>query len=75
MKPDSPDYDPYKCLAYDDEEHIFYVNPNIEDENTINRIQQMIKVLGLNYGTIKDTRTEYLNEKMELLELGIEKEA
>ncbi len=35
----------------------------------------MIKVLGLNYGTIKDTRTEYLNEKMELLELGIEKKA
>jgi hypothetical protein len=75
LKPDSPDYDPDKWLAYDDEEHIFYANPNIEDENTIHQIQQMIKILGLNYGTIKDTRTEYLNEKMELLELGIEKEA
>ncbi|HIE00882.1 MAG TPA: hypothetical protein EYP59_11445 [Thiotrichaceae bacterium] len=75
LKPDSPDYDPDKWLAYDDEEHIFYANPDIEDENTVNRIQQMINVLGLNYGTIKDTRTEYLNEKMELLELGIEKEA
>lgn len=75
LKPDSPDYNPKLWLAYDDEEHIFYANPDIEDENTVNRIQQMIKILGLNYGTIKDTRTEYLNEKMELLELGIEKEA
>jgi len=75
LKPDSPDYDPYKWLAYDDDEHIFYVNPNIEDEDTVNRIQQMIKVLGLNYGTIKDTRTAYLNEKMEFLKLGREKEA
>jgi len=75
LKPDSPDYNPHKWLAYDDEEHVFYPNPDIEDENTIDRIQQMIKVLGLNYGTIKDTRTEYLNEKMELLELGIKKEA
>jgi hypothetical protein len=75
LKPDSPYYDPYKLLAYDDEEHIFYANPEIEDENLIKRIQSMIKVLGLNYGTIKDLRTEYLNEKTELLELGIEKEA
>jgi hypothetical protein len=75
LKPDSPDYNPKLWLAYDDEEHLFYANPDIEDENTVNRIQQMIKILGLNYGTIKDTRTEYLNEKMELLELGIEKEA
>jgi Leucine-rich repeat (LRR) protein len=58
-----------------EEEHIFYTNPNIEDKNTIKKIQSMIKVLGLNYGTIKDLRTEYLNEKMELLELGIEKDA
>lgn len=75
LKPDSPYYDPYKLLAYDEEEHIFYANPDIEDENLIKRIQSMIKVLGLNYGTIKDMRTEYLNEKTELLELGIEKEA
>jgi hypothetical protein len=75
LKPDSPDYDPYKLLAYDEEEHIFHVNPDIEDENTVKRIQSMIKVLGLNYGTIKDLRTEYLNEKMEILELGIKKEA
>lgn len=75
LKPDLPDYDPHKFLAYDEEEHIFYPNPNIEDKNTIKKIQSMIKVLGLNYGTIKDLRTEYLNEKMELLELGIEKDA
>jgi len=75
LKPDLPDYDPYKLLAYDEQEHIFYVNPDIENENMIQRIQYMIKVLGLNYGTIKDMRTEYLNEKMELVELGIEKEA
>lgn len=75
LKPDLPDYDPHKLLAYDEEEHIFYTNPNIEDKNTIKKIQSMIKVLGLNYGTIKDLRTEYLNEKMELLELGIEKDA
>ncbi|MEN8220802.1 MAG: hypothetical protein ABFS56_31505, partial [Pseudomonadota bacterium] len=54
LKQDMPGYDPYKFLAYDDEEHIFHVNPDIEDENTVKRIQSMIKVLGLNYGTIKD---------------------
>ena len=72
LKPDSPDYDPYNLLSYNEKRHLFHVNPEIEDEYLVERIEQMIYVLGLNQGTIKDNRRAYLEPKKKLLELGKE---
>lgn len=72
LKPDSPDYDPYKFLSYNDKRHLFHANIDIEDERLVERIEQMIVVLGLNQGTIKDNRSAYLEPKKKSLSLGKE---
>ena len=72
LKPDSPDYDPYKLLSYNDKRHLFHVHPEIEDDKLIERIERMIVVLGLNQGTIKDNRRAYLEPKKNSLLLGKE---
>jgi hypothetical protein len=70
LKPDSPDYNPYKLLAYDRKEGLFYANPKITDEQLVERIENMIGVLGLNLGTVKDLRRAYLEPKLKRLERG-----
>ncbi len=71
LKPDSPEYDPYKLLAYDKDHHAFYPNPDIEDEELFGRINRMIDLLGLNYGTIKAQRKRYLSLILNRLSLGM----
>lgn len=71
LKPDSPEYDPYKLLAYNHEEHIFYPNPTL-DENQIKRIKEMIDILGVNY--VKDWRKQYILERTKAIEFGLEPE-
>jgi hypothetical protein len=72
LKPDSPKYDPYKLLGYDEKRHLFHAHPDIEDEILLERIENMIMVLGLNQGTIKDNRRAYLEPKKKSLSLGKE---
>ncbi len=70
LKPDSPDYDPYKLLAYDRKEGVFYAHPKIKDEQLVTNIEDMIIALGLNLGTVKDSRRSYLEPKLKRLEKG-----
>jgi hypothetical protein len=70
-KPDSPDYDPYNLLAYNRKEGLFYANPDkIKDEQLAEKIEADILTLGLNLGTVKDLRKEYLELKLERLKRG-----
>lgn len=67
LKPDAPQYDPFRLLAYNPTTHLFTPNPTltiIEQE----RIQTMIDTLGINFGPIVRTRQEYLNNQFKLLE-------
>ncbi|MFY7887615.1 MAG: hypothetical protein ACOVOW_01815 [Spirosomataceae bacterium] len=72
LKPDSPHYDPFELLAYNQEEHIFYPNTEnpILDEDTLKRIETMIHTLRLNY--VKDWRRKYLLERIKAIEFGLE---
>jgi len=72
LKPDSPKYDPHNLLGYNEKRHIFHANIEIEDESLLERIENMILVLGLNQGTIKDNRRAYLEPKIKSLSLGKE---
>ncbi len=69
LKPDSPEYDPFKLLAYNHEAHIFYPNPSL-DGHLIERIEKMIDILGLNY--VKDWRKQYILERIKAIEFGLE---
>ncbi|WP_069470121.1 hypothetical protein [Candidatus Marithrix sp. Canyon 246] len=72
LKPDFPKYNPYKLLDYNEKRHLFHAHPDIKDENIVERIENMILVLGLNQGTIKDNRRAYLEPKKKSLLLGKE---
>ncbi len=75
LKPDTPGYDPYEFLAYDKLCHAYYPNPDIEDEHLFKRVDKMIHLLGLNYGTIKDNRILFLSPILERLSLGKKEDA
>jgi hypothetical protein len=74
LKPDSPHYDPFELLAYNQEEHIFYPNTEnpVLDEDTLKRIETMIHTLRLNY--VKDWRRKYLLKRIKAIEFGLEPE-
>lgn len=72
LKPDTAAFDPYKLLAYDPDKHLFYASLYIEDEQIVERIENMIDVLGINYGTIVDNRNRYLSCIFNRLKLGVE---
>jgi hypothetical protein len=59
LKPDSPEYDPFKLLAYDTNEHRYCANPFM-DTDTQKRIENMIDILGLNNSTIVSRRSDLL---------------
>jgi hypothetical protein len=63
LKPDTKDYDPYKFLEYDIDEHMFYPNRDL-DPKTMATVKDIIYVLGLNYGFIRMKRKEYLSTKI-----------
>lgn len=60
LKPDSSDYEPFRLLSYDANKHIFYANEELNDQNSCEKIENMIYVLGLNYASVKLRRKEYL---------------
>jgi hypothetical protein len=60
LKPDSPNYDPFRLLVYDIDSHQFSPHGDLSDEES-ERVKWMIAALGLNRGRIRDEREEFLN--------------
>jgi hypothetical protein len=52
LKPDSPQYDPFKLLEYNAITNLFGPHRDIEDRDLRERIKRMIKVLQLNHNTV-----------------------
>ncbi|KIM12980.1 MAG: hypothetical protein KU38_02760 [Sulfurovum sp. FS08-3] len=76
LKPDSNDYDPYKCLSWikddtnkDMDIYIFSPNKNLSIDKQ-KKIQKMIDILGLN--CIDSLRQRQLNEWSDRYEMGFE---
>ncbi len=69
LKPDNPNYNPFELLDYDINLHIFFANTNL-DEETIQRVNDMIHVLGLNQ--VKGFRKTYINKRIEKIKKGEE---
>ncbi len=59
LKPDSPGYDPFKLLEYNINTHFFSPNRRIKDKAEKDRIEQMIKVLQLNHGSVRYERKSF----------------
>ncbi len=68
LKPDDPAYDPNEKLVYNPDLHEFSPHPDL-DPATYERVNGMIKTLGLNYGPVVKTRQEYLDQVFKILEL------
>ncbi len=68
LKPDSPDYDPYKYLTFDSEEGIFGANGALNDNEKVD-VEYMIKTLGLN--CISDDRKRQIKEWLDMRDMGI----
>lgn len=68
LKPDNPDYDPYKLLEYDDETSVFIANSKLSDDEK-EKVSYMIETLGIN--CIYNQRKRRLKEWQDRLELGL----
>lgn len=62
FKPDSPGYDPKKFLEYHVKTHRFRPRPDIKDSTLTKSIENMIKVLNINYGPICHERKSFLTK-------------
>ena len=72
LKPDSPEYDPWKLLEYDESLNVFFPHSGLDDESVRERISRMIEVLQLNHDTVRCKREIFLIEVFERRELGRE---
>ncbi len=70
LKPDNPDYDPYKLLTYNPKIHLFRANDKIKDTTKVDAIEEMILTLGLNWDAVIDARKKYLNDLFQQVKLG-----
>jgi hypothetical protein len=72
LKPDHENYDPYEVLDYDFDKHIFFANVKNGkfNQSEIDRINNMINVLGLDF--VKDWRKKYILERIKAIEIGLE---
>ena len=72
LKPDNPNYDPYELLDYDFDKHIFFANVKSGklNQSEIDRINNMIDVLGINF--VKDWRKKYVSERIKALQFGLD---
>jgi hypothetical protein len=61
LKPDSPGYDPFKLLAYNQKTHCFFAHPDRSEDERL-RIYNMIKVLQLNYDFVHSQRKKFFNK-------------
>ena len=72
LKPDSPDYNPYKYLTFDSEEGIFGANGALADGEKED-IEYMIKILGLN--CIADERKKQIKQWLDMRDMGMDVDA
>lgn len=72
LKPDNPNYDPFELLDYDFDKHIFFANVKSGklNQSEIDRINNMIDVLGINF--VKDWRKKYVSERIKALQFGLD---
>jgi hypothetical protein len=59
LKPDSPEYDPFSLLEYNEKKHIFVPHTDIKDETIRERIRRMIDVLHLNFTPVHRERRRF----------------
>lgn len=59
LKPDTPEYDPFKLLEYSEQTHLFVPHRDIEDVSLRERIKKMIKVLQINHDTVSYKRKTF----------------
>jgi hypothetical protein len=71
LKPDAEDYDPFRKLEYDVSRHVFIPN-SLLSEDLSNRVNNMILILGLNHGTVRQHRVNLLSELLKAIEFGVE---
>jgi len=72
LKPDSPDYDPYKYLTFDSEEGIFGANGALDDSEKED-VEYMIRTLGLN--CISDERKKQIKQWLDMRDMGMDVDA
>ena len=72
LKPDSPNYDPYKYLTFDSEEGIFGANGALNDAEKED-VEYMIKTLGLN--CIADERKRQIKQWLDMRDMGMDVDA
>lgn len=70
IKPDSPLYNPFVLLEYDEQLHIFFANTDLE-ESTQHRINSMIETLGINLSWVTKIRKNHLRRIIEKIQFGI----
>lgn len=68
LKPDHPDYDPFRLLIYNSTHHRFRPNPKLSDAEK-ERVDKMLSVLCINYGKIVQERRDFLESKVKESEL------
>ncbi len=69
LKPDAPDYDPYKYLEFDYKRNLFVANSGLSDEEQ-DDIECMIQTLGLNSNRFK--RKHQIERLVKAFEFGLE---
>ncbi len=69
LKPDSPDYDPFRLLDYDYELDEFIPNLGLQEEEQ-KRIQRMIDTLCINAEYVKLHRKPFIRKIKQEIELG-----
>lgn len=77
LKPDTENYNPFELLDYDVETNFFtanYGNENLS-ETERNRIESMIKTLGLNFGPIVNHREKLLRDVQSKIRFNVLVEA
>jgi len=71
LKPDSPDYDPYRYLEFDYKRNLFVANKNLTETDQ-DDIECMIRTLGLNSNRFK--RKYQIDRLIKAFEFGLELE-
>ena len=73
LKPDHPEFAPFRLLRYNKSEHCFEANKEKISEEEAIRVSKMLIVLGVNNDFIKMKRREFLEEMLDYLEFRPEK--
>ncbi len=69
LKPDNLDYQPFELLAYNPKRHAFVPNPK-QPKEIQDRVEKMITVLCLNFGTVLGQRRMYLESQIKIANLS-----